>query len=199
MSEIRIATAHDADEVGRILADGFHEDPVMGWVFQGDDDARAAKLTACFAFLATEATVPLGATFLVDGGCACWTPPPGTDEWPPDRGTRFIDVLRATCDDGDIERLGVLSSAMDEAHPSEPHWYLGSIATVRPRQRTGIGSALLRHCLAIVDGAGTPAYLESTNPRNITLYERHGFRSIGEIALEGGPPVTPMWREPGGR
>ena len=41
-----------------------------------------------------------------------------------------------------------------------------------------------------------PAYLESSNPRNISLYLRHGFVDTGEITAADGPSLIPMWREP---
>lgn len=194
MSAITTASVAEAAEVASVLADGFHDDPVMSWVFRGDDDERARKLGACFGFISAEAIVPLGATFLVDGGCACWTPPPGTDAWSSDRGARFLDALSADCDRGDIERLGVLSAAMDAAHPSTRHWYLGSIATRRSRQGRGIGSGLLAHSLQLVDRDGAAAYLESSNLRNVPLYERYGFEVTGQIDLPDGPPLIPMWR-----
>jgi hypothetical protein len=34
-----------------------------------------------------------------------------------------------------------------------------------------------------------PAYLESSPPRNITFYERHGLVARDEIAVDGGPPL----------
>ena len=45
-----------------------------------------------------------------------------------------------------------------------------------------------------MDADGAPAYLESTNPRNVSLYERHGFVATGSIELPGGPPLTAMLR-----
>jgi GNAT superfamily N-acetyltransferase len=192
---VRTAGPDDAPTVGRTLADGFHDDPVLRWALRGDDDAAARKLQALFRFIAAEADVPLGATYLTDGGCACWTPLPGTDQWPADRGTRFQAVLAEACEVDDIERLGILSSTMDDAHPTTPHWYLGSIAVTRDRQGTGIGTALLHHSLAVVDETASPAYLESTNDRNVPLYERHGFRTTGRIHLPDGPHLTQMWRE----
>jgi ribosomal protein S18 acetylase RimI-like enzyme len=39
-----------------------------------------------------------------------------------------------------------------------------------------------------------PAYLESSNPANIGLYQRHGFEITGTIQAESSPPVTPMLR-----
>lgn len=39
------------------------------------------------------------------------------------------------------------------------------------------------------------AYLESSNPRNLSFYRRHGFVATGDIELENGPTMTSMWRE----
>lgn len=45
------------------------------------------------------------------------------------------------------------------------------------------------------DADGRPACLESSNPRNIPLYERFDFERIGEIGTETAPVRTPMvWR-----
>jgi ribosomal protein S18 acetylase RimI-like enzyme len=41
-----------------------------------------------------------------------------------------------------------------------------------------------------------PAYLESSNPRNMSLYRRHGFEQVGELPLPDGPALYPMWRTP---
>jgi ribosomal protein S18 acetylase RimI-like enzyme len=187
----RIATDADAAEVGRILAAGFAEDPVLTWVFQ--EPGRASKLACFFQFLAREALVPLGATYLLPGSCTAWTPP-GTPPWPPDRVERFGAELGELCTPGDLARLDVLDTATQEQHPSEPLWYLGVIATVPSSQGKGLGGALLEQSLAVVDRANQPAYLESTNPRNISLYQRHGFETIGLIELPDGPSLTKMWR-----
>jgi len=50
--------------------------------------------------------------------------------------------------------------------------------------------------LAVVDGARLTAYLESTDPRNLPLYQRHGFATTGLIELPNGPTLTQMWRDP---
>jgi len=189
----RIAAEADAAEVGRILAAGFADDPVLTWVFE--EPGRAAKLAGFFEFLAREALVPLGATYLLPGSCAAWTPP-DTPPWPPERGERFGAALGEMCTPHDLARLDVLDTAMQEHHPSEPLWYLGAIATIPSSQGKGLGGALLDQSLAVVDRANLPAYLESSNPRNISLYQRHGFATIGLIDLPNGPALTKMWREP---
>lgn len=193
MTGIRIASQEDAGEVGRVLADGFSDDPVMTWVF--DEPGRDRSLRAFFGFLAEEVLVPLGATYVLPGSCACWTPP-GTPEWPDERGQRFGELLGRTCSAAEMARLGALDAAMQANHPEDEIWYLGAIATMPASRSRGQGTALLAESLRRVDADGTPAYLESTNPRNVPLYERHGFRATGTIELPDGPPMTAMWREP---
>lgn len=85
---------------------------------------------------------------------------------------------------------------MGRYHPQEPHWYLPFIGVEPSRQGQGLGSALLRASLSRCDADGLPAYLESSNPINQPLYERHGFRAIGEIKIGSGPPIVPMLRRP---
>lgn len=85
---------------------------------------------------------------------------------------------------------------MGDSHPHEPHWHLAFIGVDPAHQGQGIGAALLRHALAEIDQQGLHAYLESSNPANISLYQRHGFEVIREISVAGSPQVTPMLRLP---
>lgn len=88
---------------------------------------------------------------------------------------------------------------MGQYHPSEPHWYLPLIGVDPFHQGKGYGSALMQHALAVVDRDNMPAYLESTSPSSVPLYERHGFKVLGTIQVGTSPPIFPMLREPGGR
>jgi len=89
-----------------------------------------------------------------------------------------------------------LMEQMNRFHPQEPHWYLPLIGIDPAHQGKGLGAALLRHQLAICDRDGVPAYLESSNPRNISLYERHGFGTLGRIQAGSSPAMIPMLRKP---
>jgi ribosomal protein S18 acetylase RimI-like enzyme len=81
-------------------------------------------------------------------------------------------------------------------HPREPHWYLPMIGVDPPHQGRGYGSALLSYALERCDREQCLAYLESTNPRNIPLYQRHGFKVLGTIQAGSSPPMVPMLRTP---
>ena len=123
-------------------------------------------------------------------------------------GLSDVDRLTLLAHDGDaiaavvgehapMERLEVLmqvGALMEEFHPKEPHWYLPMIGVDPSRQGQGYGSALLKAALKRCDADGLPAYLESSNPRNVPLYERHGFEVIGEIKPDDHPGLTPMYR-----
>ena len=193
MTDVRLADDADAAEVGRVMAAGFAEDPVLCWVFRDPD--RATKLASFFDFLAREALVPLGVTYLLPGSCAAWTPP-DAPAWPDERSERFSMLLDATCTAADLERLEILDAAQQAHHPDGPLWYLGVVATEPAAQGRGLGTALLEESTKRVDDSRLPAYLESTNPRNVSLYQRCGFKVTGLIELPDGPALTTMWRDP---
>lgn len=85
---------------------------------------------------------------------------------------------------------------MGSYHPQEPHWYLPLIGVDPTHHGQGYGSALMQHALLSCDRDHTPAYLESSNPRNIPLYQRHGFEALGTIQARASPPLFPMIRKP---
>jgi ribosomal protein S18 acetylase RimI-like enzyme len=111
-------------------------------------------------------------------------------------GGSFEQLFRDTAEPLHLDDLLGTFEKMAEWHPEEPHWYLPIIGVEPNAQGRGLGGALLRHAVARCDRENLIAYLESSNPRNITLYERHGFERMGEIKVGKGPLVTPMLRQP---
>jgi len=124
-------------------------------------------------------------------GAALWLPP-GVE---PDEAalTALIESTAPKHLLGDI--FGVLEQ-MGSHHPTEPHWYLPLIGVDPPQQGRGHGAALMRHALVRCDRDHVPAYLESSNPRNIPLYQRHGFEVLGTIQVGSSPSIVPMLRKP---
>jgi GNAT superfamily N-acetyltransferase len=85
---------------------------------------------------------------------------------------------------------------MDALHPWEAHWHLPLIGVDPAHQGKGIGSALLSHVLNLCDALKVPAYLEATSPRNVPLYEPHGFEKVGSIQVADSPQIIAMLRKP---
>lgn len=174
---------------GRILGAGFEDDPVMVWAFA--DPRRRDKLTALFTSLDDRHAGTVDA----DGTAAAIWLPPGARETGEGDGDVAVRLLEAGATVEDLTRLGALGEAMDAAHPTAPHWYLAAIATLPDRRAEGHGGRLLAGTLERVDAEGLPAYLESSNPRNVSLYQRHGFVATGTVQAPGAPPMTAMWRD----
>lgn len=82
------------------------------------------------------------------------------------------------------------------AGPEEPRHHLALLAVDPARQGGGLGSTLLRHHHATLDGNGTPAYLEASSPGSRDLYRRHGYELRETFALPDGTKFWPMWRPP---
>lgn len=124
-------------------------------------------------------------------GAALWLPPDVHADGEAIE-THFRDTAKAEHLD---DLLGTFGE-MDRCHPEEPHWYLPLIGVEPNAQGTGLGGALMRRAVALCDADGALAYLESSNPRNISLYERHGFEVMGRIQVGAAPAITPMLRRP---
>ncbi len=54
----------------------------------------------------------------------------------------------------------------------------------------------MEYALARCDRDHAPAYLESSNPRNIPFYRRYGFEPLGAIQVGSSPTLVPMLRGP---
>jgi GNAT superfamily N-acetyltransferase len=161
----------------------------MAWCYP-DAGRRAEILRPLFGIIVT-ANLPHGGILTTEdgNGAAVWVPPGAGDDEAVEAA-----LVEASGEYGPrVAQLGELMSAL---HPAQPHQYLFLLATRPGWQSRGIGSALMRPVLDACDRDGLPAYLEATGPRNAALYERHGFRVTGEIALPDGPSLLPMWREP---
>jgi ribosomal protein S18 acetylase RimI-like enzyme len=188
-STVRIGTARDRKSVVDVITLGFVTDPMTRWTLPNAAQYLAVmpEMIDAFGGKAFE----LGSAYCVDdfSGAALWLPP-GTE---PD--SERLGALIAQHASGPVqEAAGGVFEQMAAYHPHEPHWYLPLIAVDPACQGRGLGGALLTQALARCDADRLPAYLESSNPRNISLYQRHGFEVLGRIQVGGSPVLTPMLR-----
>ncbi len=188
---IKSATTADEAAVLGVITLAFSTDPLARWIYPNPREYLAHFPSLVLAIGAK--AFASGSAHYAEGfaGATLWLPP-GVS---PDE-ERPVAMIRETV----AERLqGDLFKILEQAgagHPEEPHWYLWAIGTDPARQSRGYGSALLRHALASCDRDKKLAYLESSNPRNLGLYLRHGFELIGTIQAGSSPPIFPMLRKP---
>jgi ribosomal protein S18 acetylase RimI-like enzyme len=195
-SSVRKATLADVPRLAVALASAFQDDPVIAWVFP-DEQRRRRVLPAFMEFRLRRLAFPHDQVWMSGDGAAAavWIPPPGTGQEPRWQRLRLLPPLVRFLGLRTVSVLGGLNR-MEERHPHDPpHWYLFILGTEQAAQGRGLGSALLAHVLARVDAEGMPAYLESSNERNLALYGRHGFKVTAEVVIPGGPRIWPMWRE----
>lgn len=194
MSEKSIKAAQESER-GRVVASllaGFISDPVARWCWP-ESDSYLANMPRFINAYGGKA-FGNGCAWVDQDvlGAALWLPP---GEHPDEE--ELGEVVTSTLSEA---KQGLLFAALEELgthHPEEPHWFLPLIAVDPMWQGRGVGSQLMRHAVARCDESGTRAYLESSNPRNIAFYERHGFEVVAEVRSGDCPLFTAMVRNPG--
>jgi ribosomal protein S18 acetylase RimI-like enzyme len=190
-STVRSATPAEEAAAIATLTLAFATDPATRWTWPDPQAYLAAFPRFARAF---------GGAGFANGGAHVVGDHAGTALWlrpgvEPD-GAALGELMRTTASLPSMTDGMQVMQQMADFHPREPHWYLPLIGIDPRHQGRGLGGALLSHALAICDREGTLAYLESSNPRNVPLYERHGFEVRGRIQHGSSPTLVPMLRRP---
>jgi ribosomal protein S18 acetylase RimI-like enzyme len=193
MERPAVRSAGPADEAGviNVITLAFCADPLTRWAMPEAAVYLAAMPGSVRAFGGNG--FAHGTVFFLDGcaGAAMWLPPGVEPDY-----ERLAALMEEHVSPTILPDLSAVFEQMARHHPEEPHWYLPLIGVDPACCGRGLGSALMEHALQRCDAEGRPAYLESSNPRNIPLYERHGFHSLGTVQVGSSPPVMPMLRPP---
>jgi GNAT superfamily N-acetyltransferase len=129
------------------------------------------------------------------GGCLVL--PPGRWQMPDAAdGRTAVRWLRAF--GTQLPRAIRTQRALQEHHPTEPHYYIRSVGVRPALQGQGLGSALMRPALERCDSDGVPAYLEAGSERSAAVSAPR-LRSPGRAGAAGWRPAgvadaTAAWR-----
>ena len=169
----------------------FAEDPAARWSWP--DSQQYFMHFPSFVRAVGGKAFTHGTAYYVEGyaAAALWLPP----NVHPDENKLTSLVQRTVSEQIQKDFLSVFEH-MGHYHPSEPHWFLPFMGVDPSQQGKGFGSALLQHTLIQCDRDSKLAYLESSNPRNIPLYKRHGFELLGTIQIGSSPSIAPMLHRP---
>lgn len=170
---------------------GFVSDPVMRWAWP--DPKAYLETMPKFSEAFGAKAFSNDTAHIVDEGkaAALWLPPGEQVDADP-----VVTVLTASMSSERLDEMLYILEEMENYHPDEDCWYLSIIAADANFMGQGLGAALMKHALREADEKGLPAYLESSNIRNVPFYERHGFEVMGEIQIGSSPIVRPMIRSP---
>lgn len=181
--EIRLTDPTDLPLAADVLADAFRDYAWTRYVIPEEAyDDRLRALQLLYLEYANDhglVGIAAGKDGEVDGVIALVAP--GAPDPAPEAVRRVVELH------GDrIDRLSHASEVDAQA------WRLETLGVRRSRQGAGLASALLSFAdsLVAVRGGG-PVTLETSDPRNVRLYERHGFGVVSHEPASGRPPV---WR-----
>jgi ribosomal protein S18 acetylase RimI-like enzyme len=197
--DLQVAAKADVDKAAADLAAAFIDDPIFNW-FMRDDAKREAAKARFFRVILNEAAFQDGDIErpAAGGAAAVWLPSENLGPQPFHREIRALPMLLNAAGLGRMGRLMKLRDAMDSHHPMErPHDYLWFLGVHPDAQGRGVGSALLRWKTERMDAIGRCGFLETATPRNLPLYQRHGFEIVCDYRpAPDGPLIWGMWREP---
>jgi ribosomal protein S18 acetylase RimI-like enzyme len=189
MTEVRLATDGDVEQLAGVLARAFAHDPFYGYL-AGDAPERNERMREGWVGILRHASDHLSTTYTTTdlAGAAIWHPP-GYG------GPSFVGSLRLMPSvarlAGGFRRLREITRAIEALeerrahHAPRPHYYLSALGVDPARQGEGIGTALVAPVLERATAEGRPAYLETATGRNVLLYERLGFDVVEELTLPG--------------
>jgi ribosomal protein S18 acetylase RimI-like enzyme len=176
----------------------FMDDPLFDYMVR-PGARRPAALEIFFHEILRARDIPQGEVWMSSDGhaCVCWLKPdarrsPGglirKLSWLP-FFVRVYSLARFT-------RGMAIMEAMEKNHPREQqHFYLTFLAVSPEYHGVELGSRILEATLKQINVAGMAAYVESSNPKNATFYERGGFVAQKDVAPLGAPPLIAMWRD----
>ena len=166
VTEIRLARAADRDRLVTTVVAAFDQDPAFRAFF--GTGPEFGELATRFATSLLDRRIVTETVWMTDDGdaLAMWDPPVGTVVVPPSTLELPADA-ETRLDDYDARVHGAITS--------EPHWYLGVLASHPSRRGEGLARAVARPGLAAAAAVGVPAVLETTNLDNVALYERSGW------------------------
>lgn len=180
-----------ADAAISTIVLSFTSDPAGRWTWPNSEAFLRNMPLLARAFAAK--AFALGTAYGIEdlAGVALWLPP---GEAPDEEAMGML--VERTGSAAARQDAGPVFEQMGAYHPQEPHWYLALIGVDPAHQGRGLGDRLMTHALARCDTDGLPAYLESSNARNLPFYRRHGFVALGEIQSGSSPTIVPMLRRP---
>jgi GNAT superfamily N-acetyltransferase len=200
----RIVPLRDDQEeaCGAMLARAFLDDPIFRWV--EPDDALRARFLAPFFTGLTRRSRRLAVALATEGaleGASLWKTPGLTTLSPAELAMTGLDRIADWLSDEALARLDAVFDPVEAAFAedlSEPVWYLGVLGVEPGRQGRGFGSLLMAPVLARADREARSVTLETAQPKNLPLYQRHGFRVLRELPRPrgDGPVVWTMKRDP---
>ena len=191
-----VANIFDLPVLRRIVAEAFHSDPMMEWIFP-DRETRLDSLSAWLG-LFIEGYLLGGRVDVLRleaiQAVAVWRMPGDDLAFP--RVPSITGLLTALIGRVRAEQIGIGLRTIGTLTPTQPFAYLHFLAVDISHQRNGFGRMVVEPGLMAAGHAGLGAHLETTNPACIPFYRSIGFEVSGHHKLgPNGPEIWALWRD----
>lgn len=183
-ADIARVSADQIDIAAGILARAFQLDPPIVYSLP-DPTERARVLPPFMKAFVTYASMfgdPL-TTVKTPEAVALWLPLDDLSDTPERDHQAGIDQIPTIFGAEAFKRLMHIARVSERFHQQAApgkHLYLQFLGVEPTRQGQGLGSALIRSMSERADAEGLPCYLDTFQPRNVPLYQKHGFKVVAE-------------------
>ena len=171
-----------AESAVKVLSRAFENYPLLQYYFP--NNLNREKMSSNFLALVVYSGIRYGEVYATSSnleGIAIWIP---SNNYP----VTFWKMLRSVplSKIFGLGRYGgskmkVFNDYIDRVHQRQApfkHWFLQAIGVATRFQRKGYASKLLRSMLSKIDKEHLPCYLETIDEKNVSKYERFGFKII---------------------
>lgn len=183
-------------QVAKILTASFIDDPSFSFIF-GDNSSQASALNAFFELFATDAMQRGKIEIAPDEQGACIWYSAEVDIFNEQFEVvlgKIINAIAEIAGQEPSKRFEQIIEKLSESEPTQKHCEVFFIGLKPSARNKGIGKSLLKPVLDYADTNQVGCYLVSSNARNISFYERHGFQKYCPIEISSSYSMTGMWR-----
>lgn len=189
MISIKVIRSQELEMALRCMQLSFAGDTFFRYLWPGADDYL--RRFEVYARYYLELAIEQETAWQIEDFAGCFTAiPPGfsVNKKPLEK------LMLSTCAESVVEELKTMDPPITDYLPDSPHWHVPLVAVDPGFQGRGLGGKLIDNFLLEVASNPHPVFLESSDPRNVSLYQRYGFEALDRYLLGGKPTVTPMLR-----
>ncbi|MFT6957118.1 MAG: ribosomal protein S18 acetylase RimI-like enzyme [Halieaceae bacterium] len=196
---VRSASQHEYEQLGRITAQSFAEDPFNCWLFKNTE-----VMELLYSSLAQEVYLPGQLCYFAtsqqagaDVGATMWMLSTDISDLSLATSIKIAWKVLISLGPGAVYKIFKFERESSKRKPAEPYMYLFSVGVLKDVRGIGLGRKLMVPMLDACDRERLPVFLESSNPENHGYYASLGFRTQ-EIYhfTKGAPPMEAMLRHP---
>ncbi len=181
---------HQREQASRVIARAFKADPLLPYITR--EESKQDYFLSWLGDLGLRLGLGYGEVYTTPGveGVAIWVL---SRQQPMTLGKMLwvgvFPPLRAGLKAlARFQRFAGFTANVHRECVKQEHWYLIMLVVDPSCQGKGLGGHLLQPVLTKADDQGLPCYLETTNPRTIPFYERHGFLVVRNLEMGAGVP-----------